>query len=339
MMKDNRIKGIIALAIVTIISFGIIYGTRSLVKVDGDNNDQNNKVDITEGMLEVNESYEGVDSAWEIKDDAGNVTGYAVKASARGFVGPVVLQVDFELDGKTIQNLTVVSNNETEGYGSKMEDVDYLKQFPGIVAPVHFEGETASNTTGDELVIQTASVVNTSALKDGVYIAQADEFVGGYKSMVTIKVENGEITSVVWDAVDELGQYKSYLSSTGKYVMTEDGLTWKEQVDKLAANIIENQSAKNINIDDDGKTDSVTGVSISVNEFIDLLDKAIIKAEGTDTDTDTDSTQEETNEPTNEVSTTGSSQIDAISGATHSSDAIKTAINRAYTFINDYLNK
>ncbi|HHT98281.1 MAG TPA: FMN-binding protein [Clostridiales bacterium] len=326
MMKDNRIKGIIALAIVTIISFGIIYGTKSLVKVDDSNNEQGNNVEPTEGILVVDESYEGVDSAWEIKDDAGNVTGYAVKASARGFVGPVVLQVDFDLDGKTIQNLTVVSSNETEGYGSKMEDEDYLKQFPGTVAPVHFEGESASNTNKDDLVIQSASVVNT--LKDGIYIAEADDFIGGYKSIVTIKVENSEITSVVWDQMDELGQYKSYLSSTGKYVMTEDGLTWKEQADKLAANVIENQSTSDININDEGETDSVTGVSISVNEFTDLVEKALLKASGP--------TEEESN---NETSATGSSQIDAISGATHSSDAIKTAINRAYTFINDYLNK
>lgn len=31
-MKDNRIKGIIALAVVTIIAFGVIYGSKILVK-------------------------------------------------------------------------------------------------------------------------------------------------------------------------------------------------------------------------------------------------------------------------------------------------------------------
>lgn len=327
-MKDNRIKGIIALALVTVVAFGIIFASRSLVNVEdnGENDDT-----VVEGLLDVT-GYEGVDSAWEVKDDSGNVTGYAVKASARGFSGPVLLQVDFELDGKTIKSVTPVSHNETEGYGSKMEEPDYLGQFPGVEAPVHFEGESAQNVSDE--VIKLASVVDGATLGDGIYTAETDDFIGGYKFMITIKVEDGKITSVVWDAMDELGQWKSYLSATGQYVMNETGLTWKEQADALASYVIENQSVTAINVDEEGHTDSVSGVSISINEFIDLTSKALEEAAGVEP---TDNTGTDNNGT--DSTTGGSSQIDAISGATASSVAIKEAINRAYAFINDYVNK
>lgn len=51
-MKDNRIKGIIALAVVTIIAFGVIYGSKILVKDDGANNDDKAQEDV-QGAIEV----------------------------------------------------------------------------------------------------------------------------------------------------------------------------------------------------------------------------------------------------------------------------------------------
>lgn len=60
-MKDNRIKGIIALAVVTIIAFGVIYGSKILVKDDGANNDDKAQEDV-QGAIEV-AGAEGIVSA------------------------------------------------------------------------------------------------------------------------------------------------------------------------------------------------------------------------------------------------------------------------------------
>ena len=40
-MKDSRLKGIIALAVVTVLAFGVIYGSKILVKDETDNNADN----------------------------------------------------------------------------------------------------------------------------------------------------------------------------------------------------------------------------------------------------------------------------------------------------------
>lgn len=235
-----------------------------------------------------------------------------------------MLQIDFDLDGKVINNLSVVSQNETVGYGSLMEEEDYLSQFPGIVAPVYFEGEAPEG--GDEPANEDTG--NTSALQDGMYRVESEDFIGGFKFMVVLKVESGAVTSVVWDAMDENGEFKSYLSSVGKYTMVEGNPTWKEQADALAANVLENQSTSGIVMDDEGKTDSVATVSISVNDFVDLVEEALVLAA---------SGEGATGGSTTNLS--GGSQIDGISGATASSVAIKEAINRAYEFITDYLSK
>ena len=62
--------------------------------------------------------------------------------------------------------------------------------------------------------------------------------------------------------------------------MTEDGLTWKAQAEALAEALIENQSLSFLTTDAEGKTDAVTGVSISVNGFIDLAAQCMKQAAG-----------------------------------------------------------
>ena len=52
--------------------------------------------------------------------------------------------------------------------------------------------------------------------------------------------------------------------------MTEDGLTWKEQSEALCSALIENQSLSFLNPNEEGKTDAVSGVSISVSGFMNL---------------------------------------------------------------------
>ena len=170
-------------------------------------------------------------------------------------------------------------------------------------------------------------------LKDGTYTVEGEEH-SGFVSVVTIVVENGTITSVVWDARNAVGEYKSYLSSIGEYVMVEGNPTWKEQADALAASVIENQSTSGIIMDEKGKTDSVAGVSISVNEFVDLVEKALVKASSGDT-----TTEAPAEEAPAAPATVAGTEVEAISGATISSTAVLDGINEAQKFIKEYVLK
>lgn len=79
-------------------------------------------------------------------------------------------------------------------------------------------------------------------LIDGTYTAQSPQPYNGYTGVVTIQVTNGNIYSLVHDAMNEQGELKSHLSSVGEYVMVEGNPTWKEQAQLLAEYVIEHQS-------------------------------------------------------------------------------------------------
>ena len=166
---------------------------------------------------------------------------------------------------------------------------------------------------------EAAGITQTLELKDGTYEAKAEAADNnGFTDVVTMTVTDGKITEVNWDAVGADGSTKSVLSENGEYVMTEDGLTWKEQAEALANALIENQSLDFLQVNEQGKTDAVSGVSISVGGFISLAEKCMNEAAGI--------------EETEEVPANGT-QVDAVSGATISSTAVVTGINKAFELL------
>lgn len=336
-MKDNRLKGIIALAVVTVIAFGVIYGSKILVKDESGNGNNTNaeqgQEDLT-GAIDVTGA-EGIVSAREITDDGGNLTGYSVVSKAQGFAKPVTMEIIFDKDAETIKEAKVVSHSETPGYGANIEQESFLNQFKGLKAPIYLKGTApASDTSADTKETTTPATAN--GLKDGIYHVESDTPDSrGEVHMLTLKVENGKITSVVFDAMTEEGEFLSYLSTVGEYTMTEDGLTWKEQADALANYVMEHQSIEGLTVDENGKTDVVAGVSISINDFLDLAEKALQKAASGEGAEDTGSNDTADNTASNgEVG-----EIDGISGATHTTDAVIQLVNNAYEFIKAYAGK
>lgn len=334
-MKDSRLKGIIALAVVTILAFAVIYGSKILVKDETGNNKDDNKVqEDLPGAIDVTGA-EGIVSAREITDGSGNVTSYSVVAEAKGFAPkPVNWEIVFESDAKTISEVKVVSHSETPGYGAQMEESSFLDQFKGIATPIYLTGKAPVSDAGDNAQADTPDV--TAGLQDGIYRVEADEVdSSGFLYILTVKVEDGNITSLVFDAMSREGEYKSYLSTVGEYTMTDDGPTWKEQADALANYVLENQSVEGITVDDNGKTDVVSGVSISINDFLELTERALVKAatgEGAETSGEGEAVDYATNG--GEVG-----EIDGISGATVTTDAILKLVNNAYEFISAYAGK
>lgn len=129
-------------------------------------------------------------------------------------------------------------------------------------------------------VLSTASMVGCSnknksneanGYVDGTYTKVATEEENGYVYEATMVVEGGKITSIDWDAKDADGNSKKEAAENGTYVMTEDGLNWAEQSEALANCVIENQSIDTIKTDENGKTDAVAGVSITVTNFVELV--------------------------------------------------------------------
>ena len=304
-MKNKNVRGILALIIVTALSFGVIAGSRALAKEQGP--------DQSQGQAQVTEELD-VSGAENIQSAAKTREGYLVTVKEAGYGGDIVMEVSFGEDKSTVTGVQVTEQSETEGVGSRITEEEFLSQFAGAKAPVYLPGMTLET----EEEAETAQAKDLE-LQDGTYEAKADgPDNNGYTDQVTITVADGKITEAVWESVDGDGNKKSEQSENGQYVMTEDGPTWAEQSKALGQALVENQSLGFLTMDNQGKTDAVSGVSISVGGFADLAQQCIDQAAGVETE------EEAPQEGT---------QVDGISGATISSTAAVNGINAAYEFL------
>ena len=266
-MKNKQVRGILALIVVTALSFGVIAGSRAL----GQNmiSDQGSSQTSEEAVVKELD----VSGAENIESAAETENGYRVSVKSPGYGGDILMNVFFDKDMETITKVEVAEQTETEGVGSKITEAEFLSQFEGAKAPVFLPG--MSLETEEENVLEDA------AFTDGTYEAKtAEADSNGFTDQVTMTVKDGKITEVNWDAVDAEGNKKSVLSENGQYVMTEDGPTWKEQAEALADAVIQNQSLDFLTTDNKGKTDAVSGVSIAVTGFISLAEQCMLEAAG-----------------------------------------------------------
>ena len=265
-MKNKNVRGILALVLVTALSFGVIAGSKALSK-----NDNVDTAQVAETVLEELD----VSGAENIEKAVKTENGYVVTVKKKGYGGDIVMNVSFDADGKKVTKVEVTEQNETPNVGSRITEPEFLTQFEGVEAPVYLPGMSLAGEEEES----AADALEGAKLQDGTYEAKADSAdSSGFTDQMTMTVKDGKITELVWEAIAEDGKKKSVMSEEGEYVMTEDGLTWKEQAEALAAAVIENQNVSFLNMDEQGKTDAVNGVSISVGGFVNLAEKCMKEA-------------------------------------------------------------
>lgn len=316
-MKNETANGVIALLVVAAIAFLVIGGsgilteerwynikaeegntgdkdnTENMENAENTENTGNGNTDISSEKLDIPEGA-GIQEALRYHSDSGETQGYLVTAVADGYGGPVTMNVEFDASGAEVLGMHILEHMETEGVGSKITEAEFGKQFVGINTPVLLAQETSG-----------------LMLQDGVYEAQAEQEQDGYTDRMTMTVENGRIIEASWDEVDAQGVGKRHLSEIGEYQMTEEGLTWSEQANALSAALAEHQNLEFLDYDEAGKTDAVSGVSISVNGFVHMAEECLKQAGA------------------------GGSILDGISGATISSKAVVKGVNSAAEYLRE----
>ena len=266
-MKNKTVRGILALVVVTALSFGVILGSKALAKDTGAGA-ASQEAKVLEEL--DTKGAENIQKA--VKTDKG----YVVTVKKKGYASDIVMQVSFDEAGETVTAVEVTDQNETEGLGAKIADAEFLSQFEGVKAPVVLPGMKLESDSQKE---DSTEELKDAVLADGTYEAKGEPM-DGYTDQVSMTVKEGKITEVVWESVGEDGSKKSVLSENGEYVMTEDGLTWKEQAEAMVAALVENQSLEFANLNEQGKTDAVSGVSISVGGFVNLAEQCMKEAAG-----------------------------------------------------------
>ena len=105
--------------------------------------------------------YEGV-------DESGNVVGYAVSTSAKGYGGDVVVMTGFDTEGKITKVVIVAADDETPGLGAKIKDDAFLNLFAGKSGELKLV--TASQKTGadNEIDALTSATYSSIAVVNAV---------------------------------------------------------------------------------------------------------------------------------------------------------------------------
>lgn len=384
MKKNNISKGILITAIIAVLAIiltaGILFlNHNNASKVT--NNDSPGAIDLT-GYPNTGDVI--IRSASYLYTEDGKIDGYLVTAASKGYNGMIQMDITFDSTGNIVKSVVIKDHKESEDYGDKITAPAFLNQFSGITAPVVlYGGDTPNNETTDSTDVtgeDTSEKAQTSDSQtenlssddtngtdsqtaglvwaDGTYEAEETAFdEQGYKDKVSLTIQNGRMTEVIWDAYNEAGELKSVLSADGIYEMPGGGLTWQEQAMVITDFLIQNQSADSITLNAEGKTDAVTGVSISVKDFVTLVKECLQKAaansdaagtgnvpgdsqtgttaDSSDTANTVETAPSSPDSENNSENTTGT--IDAVTGATVSSAAVVAAVNKAHTFIQDFV--
>ncbi len=252
--KDTGLKAVIILAVATVIVGGASIAVSRMEHAGSIT------LDTAGANTKIKEARQNADGT------------YTVLVSEQGYVGEMLIEATYSADGQTLVAYDVTSHTETEGYGSKVDEDAYKAVLADVKLPVTTAGLDISGILGIE-----AESTDTGDLKDGTYTARTKGTILGDYNYVTVTIENGRVTNVVWDEITA-GASKAQLSADGIYVMKP---VWKTQSESLGAYVVENQTTAGI-MNDTGYTDAVSGVSIYVGGFVDLADQAIAKADGQD---------------------------------------------------------
>lgn len=127
----------------------------------------------------------------------------------------------------------------------------------------------------------------TKGYTEGIYVGTAiDNYAGqSNTASATLTIDaSGKITSVNLDTT----YTKDGVETTKKALGSDYGMygnpygssvgEWYEQVEKLEANVIENQGLDGIKLNDDGYTDTVSGCTIKIDALYEALEDAINQA-------------------------------------------------------------
>jgi major membrane immunogen (membrane-anchored lipoprotein) len=119
--------------------------------------------------------------------------------------------------------------------------------------------------------------------KDGIYFAQDGAFgSSGWRDQVVVTVAGGKIAKVLWNGVSNLpgATDKKSWAAAGKYGMAKASKVgdWDKQAAAAEAWLVKTQDVGFSGFNKDGKTDAISGATMTTKGFLDLVNKALASA-------------------------------------------------------------
>ena len=117
--------------------------------------------------------------------------------------------------------------------------------------------------------------------RDGDYTLASDPDDKGFYSVLTLIIRGGNIIAGSWNQINTEGSSKRDLARNGLYNMG-GAYTWDEQADLCIQKLVKLQRPERIFLNDDGKTDVISGVTIFVTPFIMIAEQVLSSATNAD---------------------------------------------------------
>lgn len=127
------------------------------------------------------------------------------------------------------------------------------------------------------LIFVLTACGGSDKLADGKYQAAGATADEGWTSFIEFDVKEGKMENFKFDSVNlKTGdkETKAQQAAAGKYNMVEGKPQWDEQAKKIEEYVLEKQGLDDVKFDDQGKTDSIAGATVSFGELPDLIKAA-----------------------------------------------------------------
>ena len=170
-MKVKTLKGVFPIIFITVIVFaavGLVSWTDSITRDEiEDQKEQQIQSMLTE-MFPSMSKYTFEDDIYIIDADGAKV-GYAFLAVGKGYGGDIDILVGLNNE-MTIKGVTIVSQTETPGLGSRITDSSFTGKFAGLSID-----DVALKRDGGQIDAITGSTISSGAVVDTVRITAIEK--------------------------------------------------------------------------------------------------------------------------------------------------------------------
>ena len=163
-MKVSALRGIypvIFITVVVFVSVGLLAGTDSITRDQIEYQKQLKIENMLGSMFPEMSEYTLDDEIYTIYDN-GAVVGYAFLAIGKGYGGDIDILIGLE-DETTIKGITIISQSETPGLGSRIAESSFASKFAGLNI-----GDVALKQDGGQIDAITGATISSGAVVDAV---------------------------------------------------------------------------------------------------------------------------------------------------------------------------
>ncbi len=163
-MKVKTLMGVFPIIFITVVVFasvGLVTWTDSMTKDKIEEQEEQQIQSMLKEMFPSMSDYTFEDDIYTIDSDRAGV-GYAFLAVGKGYGGDIKILVGLE-DETTIKGITIISQSETPGLGSRIAESSFASKFAGLNI-----GDVAIKQDGGQIDAITGATISSQAVVDAV---------------------------------------------------------------------------------------------------------------------------------------------------------------------------